>query len=269
MATSDAAFAGKIPELYDRCLVPLLFAPYAEELAKRLVALAPATILETAAGTGAVTARIAAALPRAEIVATDLNPDMLAIARERVTGRNVAFEPADAQALRFADDRFDAMVCQFGVMFYPDRAAGYREARRVLRPGGTYLFAVWDSLDANPISAALHHAVAGTFPADPPEFLARVPFGYADQDVIRAEVREAGFADVAIDHVVRRSRAPNADEIVAGLCQGSPLAAQIEAHGPDAMARATAAARDALRRFEDSKGAIDAPMAALIVTARA
>jgi len=269
MATSDAAFAGKIPELYDRCLVPLLFAPYADELARRLAALEPATVLETAAGTGAVTARIAAALPRAEIVATDLNPDMLTVARERVTAANVSFEPADAQALRFADDRFEAMVCQFGVMFYPDRAAGYREARRVLRPGGTYLFAVWDSLSANPVSAALDRAVASVFPSNPPDFLARVPFGYADQEKIRAEVASAGFTGIAIDTIVHRSRAPDAETIVAGLCRGSPLAAQIEAHGPDAMSRATAAARDALRPFEDSTGAIDAPMSALIITARA
>lgn len=269
MASSDVAFAGRIPELYDRCLVPLLFEPYAEELARRLAAIAPATILETAAGTGAVTARIAAALPHAKIIATDLNPDMLAVARVQVSASNVIFEYADAQTLPFEDGRFDAMVCQFGVMFYPDRAAGYREARRVLRNGAPYLFAVWDKLEANPISAVLHEAVVNACQGSPTDFLARVPFGYSDREQIHADVRKAGFKNVESEVLVCRSRAANIDDIVSGLCEGSPLAAQIEANGPGAMVRATTAARAALRRFEDDEGAIDAPMSAVIVTARA
>jgi ubiquinone/menaquinone biosynthesis C-methylase UbiE len=269
MASNDAAFAGRIPELYDRCLVPLLFDPYAEELARRLAEVSPATILETAAGTGAVTARIAAAVPHANVVATDLNPDMLAVARVRVTASNVSFEHADAQALPFEDGRFDAMVCQFGVMFYPDRAAGYREARRVLQVGAPYFFAVWGKLEANPISAVLHEAVVRACPANPPDFLARVPFGYSDRDQIHADVRQAGFKSVEIETVHCRSRAASADDIVSGLCQGTPLAVQIEANGPGAMSSAITAARAALCEFEDSEGAIDAPMSALLITVRA
>lgn len=267
MSSTDAAFAGKIPALYDRCLVPMLFAPYAEELSLRLAMLAPDTLLETAAGTGAVTRQIAAALPQAKIVATDLNPDMLAVARQRVTADNVSFEQADAQALPFDDATFDAIVCQFGVMFYPERAASYREAHRILRPGGHYLFAVWDALKANALSLALHRAMGEAFPDATPDFLGRIPFGYSDRQRIEDDVTAAGFTKVEIETLEKRSRAACTADVVSGLCEGSPLAAQIETHGPGAMPRALEAARRALRPFEDSAGRIDGAMSALIVTA--
>ena len=266
MATSDAAFAGKIPELYDRCLVPLLFAPYADELARRLAALGPATVLETAAGTGAVTARIAAALPRAEIVATDLNPDMLTVARERVTAANVSFEPADAQALRFADGQFDAMVCQFGVMFYPDKVRGNAEAFRVLVTGGRYLLVVWDSVDRNLATKVAGRAVADLFPDDPTAFYNRIPFRYFDTDEIRDDLRSAGFADITVNTVELRSRSPSVREVAIALTQATPMRNEIEQHGPHALAKATDAAEIALRQFEGPDG-FDAPMSAHIVTA--
>lgn len=265
MASPDTVFAGSIPEFYDRCLGPFLFEPYAADLAARAAMLRPRRILETAAGTGIVTAALAAALPEAEIVATDLNPDMLRVAGSKLDTPRVTFAPADAQSLPFADSAFDLVVCQFGAMFFPDRIAAYREARRVLRPGGTFLFNVWDRLDSNPASQAVSDAVAGLFPDDPPSFIRRVPFGYHDKAAIEADLRAAGFTAVEAHTVGKRSRG-SARELAPGLCQGSPLRSEIEARAPERLEEATQAALATLvRRHGDP---VDAAMSAHILTAR-
>jgi ubiquinone/menaquinone biosynthesis C-methylase UbiE len=152
MQPVDIRFSGSVPANYERYLVPLLFRPYAELLAQRAAAMAPKRILETAAGTGVVTAALASALPQSEIIATDLNQAMLDVASSRVSASNVSFREADALALPFDDGSFDLVVCQFGIMFYPDKVAGNAEARRVLRDGGRYLLAIWNHLDKNPLS---------------------------------------------------------------------------------------------------------------------
>lgn len=232
MTASDTQFTGSIPALYDRCLGPMLFAPYAREMAARAAALRPARILETAAGTGIVTEALAAALPEAEIVATDLNQAMLDVAAARGLPAQVSYQQADAQTLPFADASFDLVLCQFGAMFFPDRVGAYREARRVLRPGGRFLFNVWDSLDHNPVSKLLGDTVAAMFPDDPPSFYRRVPFGYHDTARIEADLRAAGFTDIAIETVSQLSRV-DARAAAIGLCQGSPMGAEIEARGGD------------------------------------
>ena len=266
MVATDAAFSGSIPALYDRCLVPLLFDGYAADLAARTAALRPRRILETAAGTGVVTAALAELLPDAEIVATDLNQAMLDVAAERVRSPLVSFRQADAQALPFEDASFDALVCQFGVMFFPDRVGAYREARRVLRPGGRFLFNAWDRLDANPVSAAAASAVADLFAEDPPSFLARIPFGYHDKSRIEAELREAGFSDVESETVAMRHGDVAMDEAALGLCQGTPLRAEIEARDPGRLDEAARAAAAALARFT-GPGGIEARMSAHVFSA--
>jgi SAM-dependent methyltransferase len=268
MVASDSVFAGSIPELYDRCLGPLLFEPYAEEIARRAAALAPSRILETAAGTGIVTAALAGALPEAEIVATDLNPAMLDVAQGRTRSRLVSFQPADAQQLPFGTSEFDLVVCQFGVMFFPDRVGAYREARRVLRPGGWLLLALWDRIEANPAAAAAARAVADLFPDDPPGFLARTPYGYHDRALIETELVAAGFTLDAIETVCRESRGA-ASDAAWGLCQGSPLRSEIAARAPGRLDEATEAAAAALRELCGGAEQIAMPMSALIVTARA
>jgi len=266
MVSSDTAFAGSIPEFYDRCLGPFLFEPYAADLAARAAALRPGRILETAAGTGIVTAALAAALPEARIVATDLNPDMLRVAASKLDTPRASFAPADAQALPFPDAGFDLVVCQFGAMFFPDRIAAYREARRVLKPGGTFLFNVWDRLDSNPASKAVAEAVASLFPGDPPSFIGRVPFGYHDKAAIEADLRAAGFAAIEAETVAKRSRG-DARELAPGLCQGSPLRAEIEARAPERLDEATQAAVAALVHLHGDP--VDAAMSAHVFTARA
>jgi SAM-dependent methyltransferase len=265
MASTDSAFAGSIPEFYHRCLGPFLFEPYAEDLAERARALAPRRILETAAGTGIVTTALARVLPEAEIVATDLNPDMLRVAEAEAVSANLAFAPADAQALPFPDSDFDLVVCQFGAMFFPDRVAAYREARRVLKPGGTFLFNVWDGLDANPASRAVSDAVARLFPDDPPGFIARVPFGYHDKARVESDLRSAGFTVVEAETVAKRSRG-SARDVAPGLCQGSPLRSEIEARAPERLEEATQAAVEALIR--ECGDPVDAAMSAHIFAAR-
>jgi ubiquinone/menaquinone biosynthesis C-methylase UbiE len=264
MTSSDSVFSGSIAALYDRILVPMIFRPYAEDLALRLAAARPATILETAAGTGIVTEAIARAVPAAPLVATDLNPAMLDVAAARIASPHISFLQADAQALPFPDASFDVVACQFGAMFFPDRILAYREARRVLRPGGLFLFNVWDRIEANPATAIAARAVASFFPDDPPDFFARVPFGYHDKATVEADLRAAGFGHVETVTVAMRSRIGSAGEAAAGLCQGTPLRAEIEARGNlDAATEAVAAA---LAPLVGADG-LDAPMSAHVFNA--
>jgi SAM-dependent methyltransferase len=254
---TDIVFAGSIPEIYDRCLGPFLFEPYAADLAERAAALAPSRILETAAGTGIVTAALARALPGAEILATDLNPAMLAVAAGRLSSPRVSFAPADAQSLPFEDGGFDLVFCQFGAMFFPDRVAAYREALRVLRPGGAFLFNVWDRIEANPASRAVADAVAGLFPGDPPGFLGRVPFGYHDKGSVESDLRAAGFTSVEAETVARLGAGAERDAAV-GLCQGSPLRAEIEARDAGRLVEATEAAAAAVAALGEQARSLSA-----------
>jgi ubiquinone/menaquinone biosynthesis C-methylase UbiE len=165
MAASDALFAGSIPDIYDRLLVPLIFEPYASDLAKRVAEAKPQLVLETAAGTGAVTRALASSLKDARIVATDLNQPMLDHARSRQSGdKRIEWRQADALELPFKDQTFDAVACQFGLMFFPDKVQGYREARRVLKPSGRFFFSVWDRISENEFADVVTQALATFFP---------------------------------------------------------------------------------------------------------
>jgi SAM-dependent methyltransferase len=264
MASTDAAFSGSIPAIYDRYLADLLFNDYARDIAHRSAALNPERILETAAGTGLATAAIADLLPAATIIVTDLNQAMIDLAAQHIDSPNVIFQAADAQSLPFDDAAFDLVVMQFGMMFLPDRAAGYSEARRVLEPGGHFLFNVWDRIEHSPVGAAVHEAVAALFPDDPPGFFTRVPWGYHDIVRLEQDVRAAGFGDVRIDTVAATSRAESAADAAFGLCQGTPLRAEIEARGD--LNRTTELVAEALtRRF--GSGPISQPLSAHVVTA--
>jgi ubiquinone/menaquinone biosynthesis C-methylase UbiE len=229
--------------------------------------LAPQRLLETAAGTGIVTRAMARALAEpVSITATDLNQAMVDYAAAQTTAPNVTWRQADALALPFDDGTFDAVVCQFGAMFFPDKRAGYREALRVLKPGGRFLFNVWDRIQDNEISHVLTEAVAALFPADPPRFLARTPHGYHDVRVIRDELEQAGFARVEIETVEKRGRSPSPRDPAIGFCQGSPLRSEIEARDAGRLQEATAAAADALAaRF--GAGPIEGKIQAHVITA--
>ncbi|HEY0466293.1 MAG TPA: methyltransferase domain-containing protein [Polyangiaceae bacterium] len=267
MQPTDTKFTGSIPELYDRYLGPLLFEPYAEDLARRLSDLRRGTLIEVAAGTGVVTRALLKALPSdVRIVATDLNDGMLKVAASRLSAPSLSFLQADAQALPFSDGFADAIVCQFGMMFVPDKSAAQREAARVLVPGGRFVFNVWDRLAKNELSEIVARAVENLYPQDPPRFIERTPFGYFDAAAIRAELEAAGFQRIEIDTVELVSQAPSAEYVATGICQGTPLRGEIEARDPNGLALATSAATNALAaRF--GLGAFENRMSALVVTA--
>ena len=262
MTSTDTAFAGSIPTIYDRYLGPWLFDDYARAIAERAKALAPRRILETAAGTGIVTELLARELPDAEIVATDLNQAMLDVAARRVDSRNVSYQAADAQQLPFDDNSLDLVVCQFGVMFYPDRVKGNAEAHRVLKDGGTYIAVIWDGIERNPVARDIEQAVAGLFPNDPPRFLSRTPWGYGDKASIERDMCAGGFNEVRID-TVESTRPLDARGAATGLCQGSPLRAEIEARDPAMLEQATEAATRAIGQFDGK----DTTLSAHVVTA--
>ncbi len=266
MSTADAAFGGSIPDLYDRHLGPMLFVPFADDLARRALARPARRVLEVAAGTGIVTDALHAALPQAHIVATDLNEGMIALGARRLYDPNITWRQADATVLPFADGEFDLVVCQFGAMFFPDRLRAFQEAFRVLGPGGRLLLNMWSSLEHNEIPRIVARAVADAFPDDPPTFVERVPHGHGDPAVTEAELRAAGFSAVEIATVELSSRAPSAADPAIGFCQGSPLRMQIEARDRTRLREVTDAATAAVaERF--GPGPIDAPMRALVFDA--
>jgi len=265
-ASGDGLFAGSIPKIYETQLVPLIFRPYAADLARRLAAHPPRRLLELAAGTGVVTRALAAALPaETEIVATDLNQAMLDYAATVGTPRPVTWRQADAMQLPFGDGEFDAVVCQFGVMFFPDKPKAYAETRRVLRSGGVYVFNVWDRLEENEFADIVSAAVATVFPSDPPRFLARTPYAYNDRVTLTRDLEQGGFPGAQIETVPERSRAASARSAAIAFCQGTPLRNEIEQRGASRLGEATASAEQALlRRF--GQGAIEGKMQAHVVS---
>lgn len=266
MPGNDSRFSAAVAALYQRHLVPLIFAPYAVDIAARLSSLRAASVLELAAGTGVVTRELAVRLaPGAQLVATDINQAMLAVAQAQGTARAVLWRQADAMALPFADASFDAVVCQFGAMFFPDKARAFGEARRVLRPGGTLLFNVWDRIETNDFAWVVSDAVATLFPHDPPSFLSQLPHGYFSAEAIARDLSLAGFAgSPAIETVSAISRADTPGAVAFAYCQGTPLRGEIEARSEAGLEEAAAVATAAVEaRF--GAGPVSGRIQALVV----
>jgi ubiquinone/menaquinone biosynthesis C-methylase UbiE len=241
MTLEITVFAGSIPQFYDSLMVPLIFEAYAAIMADVVAELSPASVLETAAGSGVVTRALAPKLGvGARYVVTDLNQPMLDYAAARqAADRRIEWRQADALHLPFDDAAFDVVCCQFGVMFFPDRVAGYAEARRTLRPGGRFVFSAWDRIEENAFADEVTNAVATVFPRDPPLFLARTPHGYHDVALIREELSRAGFGDIEIWTRAEVSRAPSARHAATAYCHGTPLRNEIEARDASLLELAT------------------------------
>ena len=264
---ADKVFAGSIPKLYDTHLVPLIFEPYAADLVKRLASRRGSRMLEIAAGTGVVTRAMASTLPESvSIVATDLNQAMLDQAAAVGTKRAVEWRQADAMQLPFPDAAFDTVVCQFGVMFFPDKAKAFAEARRVLKPGGLFVFNVWDRIGENEFADTVTSALAAIFPQDPPRFMARTPHGYHERRTIERDLADGGFTrPPRIDTVAARSRAASPRIPAIAYCQGTPLRNEIETRDAARLGEATdVAARAIAERF--GNGAVDGKIQAHVVT---
>ncbi len=264
---TDSVFAGSIPSLYETHLVPLIFEPYAADLADRVVSRPVKRVLEIAAGTGVATRRLASVLPHdVSIVATDLNQPMLDHAAAMGTTRPVEWRQADAMALPFPDGMFDAVVCQFGVMFFPDKPTAFSEARRVLTPGGVLIFSVWDRIEENEFADTVTTALESLFPADPPRFLARTPHGYHQLRTIERDLAAGGFAaPPEVSTVAARSRAASPRVPAVAYCQGTPLRNEIESRDASRLGEATdTAAAGIAQRF--GPAAVDGKIQAHIIT---
>src|SRR5437016_8477719 len=263
----DKVFAGPIPKLYDTYLVPMICEPYAADLANRLRSRSLSRVLEIAAGTGVVTRALASVLPAGvSIIATDLNQAMLDQASAVGTKRTVEWRQADAMQLPFPDGTFDAVVCQFGVMFFPEKSRAYSEARRVLRSGGVFIFNVWDRLEENEFADTVTTALESVFAEDPPRFLARIPHGYCDHETIKRDLANAGFtASPEIITLAARSRAESFRIPAIAYCQGTPLRNEIEARDASRVGETTDVAAEAIaQRF--GRGAVDGKIQAHIIS---
>ena len=263
--SSDTQFVGSIPALYESLLVPMIFAEPARAMAESIAALRPAAVLETAAGTGVLTRELVDT-GDAAITATDLNGAMIEAARLRLTSDRVRWQVADAMELPFDDATFDVVACQFGAMFFPDKVAGYAEAGRVLRPGGSFAFSVWDRIETSPVAAIVTNALCAAAPDDSLDFLARTPHGHHDVATIAGDLRAAGYDDIVIEPRVGTSRQTARDGAVA-YCQGTPLRGKIE-QSRLSIDDATDIATEALTAAFGSD-LFDAPTRWFEVTARA
>ena len=269
MSDSDKDFVGSIPENYDRYLVPLIFEEFAEDLANRVSGLRPTNVLETAAGSGVVARALTPKLSKsASYVVSDLNQPMLDHAQSmQAVDDRLSWQQADALDLSYADGAFDVVVCQFGVMFYPDQVQSYREARRVLKDDGALVFNVWDQVSTNEFADVVTAAVATVFPADPPGFLPRTAHGYFDTELIRQELGQAGFSTINIETLEKVSAASSHRHPAIAYCQGTPLRNEIEARDASKLEHATDVASAAIAQ-RWGEGPVSAKIRGHVIVAR-
>ncbi len=269
VSEGDKVFTGSIPEIYDSHLVPLIFEQYATDLAQRTASIGPDAVLEIAAGSGVVARAVAPELSTGtRHVVSDLNSPML----ERAASVQpqpglIEWLPADALDLPLEDSTFDLVLCQFGCMFFPDRIASYREARRVLRPGGSFVFNMWDRIEENDFANVVTNALAEMYPSHPPQFLARTPHGHYDTAVYRAELEAAGFDEITIESLDAISTAGSPAIPAVGYCQGTPLRNEIEALDPAGLLTATDVAATAITSYFGA-GPVEGRIRAFVITAR-
>lgn len=261
--TADATWLEDMPAAYDEHLGSALFQPYAQELARRASALEPRRVLEIAAGTGIVTRALVAALPAAEVIATDLNPPMVAWAAERCPG--ATWRVANAQALDEQPSSYDLVVCSFGAMFFPDRPAADAEVARVLRPGGTFLATIWDRVEDNELAAVLMAVLGDLLPDATPDFVVRIPHGYADPERIRADLEAGGLQVDDVERVALRGTATSARAAADGFCLGSPLRFGLAERG-DLTELRTRIGEEMERRL--GPGPVEGALSAYVATAR-
>ena len=266
MTETENRYAGSIPDVYHHYLVPLILDAYAKDLAERVDVPADGAVLETAGGTGVLTRYLLDTLPEStRVIATDINAAMLEVARTNSGhANNIEFREANGVDLPFDDNSFDAVVCQFGVMFFPDISLGYREAARALKPGGHFIFNVWDVLKKNTWSRAVREAAVALDPENPADFL-KLPYAYHDVAEIREQLVAAGFDRIETEEFPKESQANSARDVALALAAGSPLATQLADRGiaSDAIDRIEA---ELLREFGD--GEISAPMQAIVINAK-
>lgn len=265
MSDVNSNFVGSVPKYYDSALVPIIFIDYAQELVKQVIEREPKSVLELATGTGVVTRLLRDGVSReCEIFASDLNEPMLEVARQKFKADEaVSFQTIDAMEIPFEDHSVDVVVCQFGVMFFPDKVKSYREVLRILRPGGHYFFNAWDSHAFNPFAAVGQRVVEEAFPDDPPGFY-KVPFHYHDAEEMKRDMNDAGFSSVEVERKQIKKKIPSQESFAKGFIYGNPIGEEIRMRGgdPDAMVEKV---RDAMEA-EFGKDPAEMPLSAFFVT---
>ena len=218
------SFSGSVPVNYDTYLGPVLFEPYAEDLAHRLQKDRLEQVLELACGTGRVTRHLIPLLSASgQMLATDINADMLAMAQRKLSDSRLQWQVVDAMDLPFESGRFYHVVCQLGVMFFSDKPKAFREAYRVLNKGGKFLFSVWDEMRHNPQSLLIHNVISDFYGEEAPDFFKKGPFSFYSKEEIKRMVSGAGFQKVTLEEVRKPGYFSTVDDVIKGFVDGSPL----------------------------------------------
>jgi ubiquinone/menaquinone biosynthesis C-methylase UbiE len=262
--SSLTSFSGAVPANYDKYLGPFLFEPYALDLIDRLKTIKFTNVLELACGTGRLTRHLAKLIPRGgRFIASDLNADMVEFARRVIPDSNIDWQIIDAQQLPFEDDSFDLVICQYGVMFFPDKLKAYSEAYRVLRSGGGFIFNVWDSMEFNPSTNVIEQVLQETFRDKAPDFFSKGPYSYFDEEVINKSLKEAGFKEIQIELVMKQNNYGRAEDLLKGFFEGSPLGSYLDNYDPDVKEELLQKIK---QRLDDQfgKDGVEVPLQALV-----
>jgi len=227
--SGTSLFSGSIPQNYDKYLGPYLFEPYAIDLAGRLKSDNCKALLELACGTGRVTNHLGTILPQdGKLVATDLNSDMLEIAKSKVHDSRVEWQVVDAQELPFNNSTFDHVICQFGIMFFPDKQKAFKEAYRVLDEKGKFVFSTWGSLEENRRAGLIKDILEEIFNEEAPDFLQKGPYSFYDGDTIKSYSTNAGFKSISIVAVQKTAEYKDVNDYINGFVDGTPLSAFLQ-----------------------------------------
>lgn len=258
------SFTGTVPANYDKYLGPYLFEPYAIDITSRLAADNCTNVLEIASGTGRLTKHLVKLLPPGgRLIATDLNEDMLKVARQVVSDERIEWHTADAQALPFSNNSFHHVVCQFGVMFFPDKPLAFAEAARVLQPKGKFIFNTWGPVEKNTRAYFVQQLVLDTFAGDAPEFFAKGPYAFHDHALITQLMTNAGFTNITIEEVPKTCFYDRKETYINGFTLGSTLSVFLDAQPEGTRQKLQ---EEAMRRLAHRQEPLEELMLALVVS---
>lgn len=245
--------SGTPAEIYERHMVPAIFSRWAPDLLQAARVQTGERVLDVACGTGAVTRLLAERVGlTGNVVSLDINPGMLAVARRTVLGPNIEWLESSALDMPLPDATFDAVVCQQGLQFFPDRPAALSEMRRVLKPGGRLALACWRSIEHTPGYLALEQALARRIG---PEKAALPPFSFGDAAALRGIVVGARFREVNLRAEAKMVRFLSAEHMVRAVVGGAPtMMGALTEQGEGVLDAIIAEVTEATRQYVDDEG---------------